>query len=282
MKISIILTVSLLACSLRAAWYWPFGSGDEDEKPRLSELVEQASLEIEDAIEASSEGDLDKALEHYRKALDELERVERENPAIIPLPEYSSLRNKRAYVNAAIDSILLEQSRDNAKAVQVTNTAELEKKFAARRLARQGGASPIPAAVPAADAERESKSEEPVKDPPAEVAAAEETPRVAKRNASMPLMSAEEIDKRLKLRPDDAKALNMRAMLEVRRGDYKAAEETLYQAIMTNPRGYHAYYNMAALILKHRPTAREAARRYYETGRNYGGPVHKGLEKEFR
>lgn len=263
-KTTSLIIVILLCNALNAAWYWPFGSDDDKpEKPKLSELVEQASIEIDDAVEAAAQGDLDKALEHYRKALQELDRVERENPAIAPLPEYSSLRNKRAYVNAAIDSILLEQSKDNAKAVQVTNTAELEKKFEARRLARKGGTSPMPAV----------KKEEPV--PPKKETKAVEAPRPT------PAFSKAEIEERLNLRPDDAKALNMRAMMEAKAGDFKAAEETLYRAIMTNPRSYHAYYNMAALILKFRPESRDAARRYYETGRNYGGPEHKMLEKEF-
>ncbi|MBO5642773.1 MAG: hypothetical protein J6S51_02010 [Kiritimatiellae bacterium] len=267
-KTTSLIIVILLCNALNAAWYWPFGSDDDKpEKPKLSELVEQASIEIDDAVEAAAQGDLDKALEHYRKALQELDRVERENPAIAPLPEYSSLRNKRAYVNAAIDSILLEQSKDNAKAVQVTNTTELEKKFEARRLARKGGKAPLPA-VKKETVKTEEKVAKVEKD---------QSPRPT----SVPTFSKAEIEERLNLRPDDAKALNMRAMMEAKAGDFKAAEETLYRAIMTNPRSYHAYYNMAALILKFRPESRDAARRYYETGRNYGGPQHKILEKEF-
>ena len=275
-KITSLILACFVCSSLYSAWYWPFGSDDsKPEKPKLSELVEQASSEIDDAVEAAAQGDLDKSLEHYRKALQELDRVERENPAIVPLPEYSSLRNKRAYVNAAIDSILLEQSKENAKAVQVTNTAELEKKFEARRLARKGGIAPLPAAKkePAQPKEEQASEKSQVNANPS----GEQRPRTT---AEATLTKAQ-IEERLALRPDDAKALNMRAMLEAREGDFKAAEETLYRAIMTNPRSYHAYYNMAALILKFRPESRDAARRYYETGRNYGGPQHKILEKEF-
>ena len=280
-----LAAAAFLAAGAQASWYWPFGGGEEKASVKLSDLVEQASLEIDDAIDAAAEGKMDEALEHYRKALDELDRVERENPAIAPLPEYASLRNKRAYVNAAIDSILLEQSRENAKAVQVTDTRELEKKFEERRRKRLGlDAPPVPAA-PAVKKEEAPKAEAAPAQPaeetrePAPQPAKEE--RKPKRKAAAAQVEKAEIDKALELRPDDAKALNMRARLEAQSGDWRAAEATLDRAIMTNPRSYHAYYNMAALILKFRPDSREAARRYYETGRDVGGPVHKGLEREF-
>ena len=62
-------------------------------------------------------------------------------------------------------------------------------------------------------------------------------------------------------------------------GDAKAAENTLDQAIRSNPRGYHAYYNMARLFIKTRGASGKAsARRYYETGRTFGGPADPELE----
>ena len=284
-----LAAAAVISAGAQASWYWPFGD-DGEEKPslKLSDLVEQASLEIDDAIDAAAEGKMDEALEHYRKALDELDRVERENPAIAPLPEYASLRNKRAYVNAAIDSILLEQSRENAKAVQVTDTRELEKKFEERRRKRLGlDAPPVPAAKPTVKEpeeeapKAEAAPEQPVDEPKEAAPQPAKEERKPKRKAAAAQVDKAEIDKALELRPDDAKALNMRARLEAQSGDWRAAEATLDRAIMTNPRSYHAYYNMAALILKFRPDSREAARRYYETGRDVGGPVHKGLEREF-
>ena len=159
-----LAAAAVLATGAQASWYWPFGGGEGKASVKLSDLVEQASLEIDDAVDAAAEGKLDEALEHYRKALDELDRVERENPAITPLPEYASLRNKRAYVNAAMDSIILEQSRENAKAVQVTDTRELEKKFEERRRKRLGlDAPPVPAAKPAARRNQRRRSRQPVR-----------------------------------------------------------------------------------------------------------------------
>lgn len=69
-KTTTLIALTLLCSHVYAAWYWPFGSDDaKEERPKLSELVEQASIEIDDAVEAAAQGDLDNALEHYRKAL---------------------------------------------------------------------------------------------------------------------------------------------------------------------------------------------------------------------
>ena len=53
------------AFSARASWYWPFGSDDKSAKPRISELIEPASLLIDSAADL---------------AMDELLRIEVENP----------------------------------------------------------------------------------------------------------------------------------------------------------------------------------------------------------
>jgi Tfp pilus assembly protein PilF len=97
-----------------------------------------------------------------------------------------------------------------------------------------------------------------------------------------PLADIEEVEKILSVKPDDAKALNLRAQIEASKGDWKSAEATLDRAIMSNPNSYYAYYNMAMLIIKFRPSSRDAARRYYETGRQLGGPVNKYLERAFK
>ena len=152
-----VFTFLLVAATIvEASWYWPFrGDDDEKEKPRFSELIEEASVEIDNAVDAAADGKYEEALEYYRKALAELERVERENPDRAPTGEFASLRNKRALVNSAIDAIILEQSRENAKAVQVTDTTELEKKFEARKRGEKRDAEPRPAAKKPAPAAKE-------------------------------------------------------------------------------------------------------------------------------
>ena len=59
------------------AWYWPFGSKEDDpSKPlRLHRLLEEANNYIEIAEDEALKGNGDGALENYRLALSELDRV---------------------------------------------------------------------------------------------------------------------------------------------------------------------------------------------------------------
>jgi len=83
-------------------------------------------------------------------------------------------------------------------------------------------------------------------------------------------------------KPNGAVALNLKAAMEARQGKLKAAEATLDQAILSNPRNHFAYYNMANLMLQVRTNDTSAARRYYETGRALGGPVDAKLEEALK
>jgi acetylglutamate kinase len=67
------------------------------------------------------------------------------------------------------------------------------------------------------------------------------------------------------------------AAAEIAKGDAKSAEKTLDLAISANPGSYYAYYNMARLMVRAKGN-KEAAKRYYETGRRYGGPKDAALE----
>ena len=67
--------------------------------------------------------------------------------------------------------------------------------------------------------------------------------------------------------------------MESAQGKYRDAESTLDQAIRSNPKSYHAYFNMARMIMKSNPANKDGARRYYETGRAMGGPRNAALEE---
>lgn len=279
-RIIVLAILTAASAAVHASWYWPFGSeGEEKEKPRFSELIEQASLEIDTATDAIADDKLDEALEHYRKALEELDRVERENPDRAPTAEFASLRNKRALVKSSMEAIILEQNRQNAKAVQVTDTTELEKRFEERRQGiRQAERDYV------AKMRGELKEEVPVAKPAAAVKPeVKKTAAAAKPAApARPKVTKEEIERMLEKNPSDVKALNLKAMMQAESGDYKAAERTLDHVIECNPKSYYAYYNMAMLLLKSHPESRDAARRYYQTGRQIGGPVNEALERTFR
>ena len=79
-------------------------------------------------------------------------------------------------------------------------------------------------------------------------------------------------------KPNGAMALNLRAAMEMKQGRFDAAEDTLDQAIMSNPRSYFAYYNLAKLLLQKDAGNKASAKRYYETGRAMGGPEDAVLE----
>ena len=256
-NVALFSVVLVLTCSSQASWYWPFGSDAVDEDaPRISELMEQASELIDEASDLAADGKIDESVGKYRKALDELDRIERENPERAKSSEFATLRNKRAYVNAAIDSMLLSQVKQNAKVVAVSDTTELEKKLAAEKKAQAEAKKPtLPATREQAMAAM-SKGD---------YAAAEE-----------------QINELLKRKPDSAAYLNLKAVLEVKRGNFAAAQTTLEKAIKVQPRSHYAYYNLADLLLRTKPGDKAVAKAYYEAGREAGGPVNTQLEEALR
>lgn len=130
-NLALIAAVIGLTCSAQAAWYWPFDFDPDstNKPPRLHRLLEKANEYIELAEDEALEGNGDKAIANYRLALGELDRVEEENPDRAESQEFAPLRNKRASCTAAIDAIRFAQVNENERAVSVTNTRELEKKW---------------------------------------------------------------------------------------------------------------------------------------------------------
>lgn len=264
--VSIFIALALGA-GASGAWYWPFSSDDE-KPPRVSELMEDASIMIDEAYDLAADGKTSEAVDKFREALAELDRIEAENPDRVKEPEFNTLKNKRATVTAAIDSLLLDEVQSNAKAISVTDTTELQKKYDAKMAAKRGGA---------ADAPRETR--------PVEEAApsAADAPR-SNLEKAMAALKAKDYDaveravsEMLSENAKDSVALNLLAAAEIAKGDAKAAEKTLDLAISANPGSYYAYYNMARLMVRAKGN-KEAAKRYYETGRRYGGPKDAALE----
>ena len=248
--------------------------------------MEPASIMIDEAYDLADDGKTSEAVEKYRAALAELDRIEAENPDRVKEPEFNTLKNKRATVTAAIDSLLLSEAQDNARAIAVSDTTELQKKYDAKH-------GKAPKTEETGDARREPESADEV----AESAGETDTPaeqtkiiEIQKKPKSKMAIALEDLAKRdfaaveltvkeiLEERPNDAAALNLKAAAEMAQGDAKAAEKTLDQAIMSNPRGYHAYYNMARLLAGHKGNV-SGAKRYYEAGRSFGGPVDARLEE---
>lgn len=274
-----------LSLGALGSWYWPFGTDDEEE-PRLADLIEPASTNIDAAADCVADGKIDEAIASYERALAELDRLEAAYPDRMETPEFTTVKTKRAYVRTAIDMLRLKQVQDNSKAVAVSDTTELEKKLAEEKAAAAKAATPatepaaeVPASAsaPAAPAPKAKPAAKPAAAP---AKALSRQQRIAKAIADGDYAAADaDIAETLRTKPNDAAALNLRAMMESAQGKYRDAEHTLDQAIQSNPKSYHAYYNMARLILKAYPDNKDGARRYYETGRAMGGPRNAALEE---
>ena len=291
MKNCLVFVVCGLIClTVRASWYWPFGD-DDDDKVRLSELIEPASILIEEASDLAAEGKVAESVEKYREALKELDRVEAENPDRIDKPEFATIKTKRAYVSATIDSLLLDQARSNARAVAVSDTTELEKRLEEERRAKReerGAKSEEKAESRKQRGEKReeggAKSEE--REQRRESGAVRTGLTLSKREAAVKAITERDfatadalIAEMLSETPNGATPLNLRAMREVADGRYREAEATLDQSIKSNPRDYVSFYNMATLVLQTQSENKRRARYYYETGRTVGGPADAQLEE---
>ena len=299
-EIAAFALAALVATGARASWYWPFGSDDtveDSRRPRLSELMEPASRLIDEATDLAEDGKSVEAVEKYRAALAALDEIEAENRAWADKPEFATLRNKRAYVNATIDSLLLRQVKSNARAVAVSDTTALERKLAEEKAGKSrpadgattDKATPKAAATDAKKDAPAAKGKASAKAPAAKAAAAAtdagSRPKTRRARAMADLAAGDlaaaeiSVSEMLAEDPEGAAALNLKAALEAARGNFMEAERALDRAIAAHPRSPFAYYNMAKLILSSRPGAVAAARRYYETGRAVGGPRDESLEK---
>ncbi len=283
-----------LSLGALGSWYWPFGSDDEEVIPRVSELMEPASTNIDAATDFEYDGKFDEAIACYAAALRALDMIEAEYPDQMKKPEFTTVKTKRAYVKTKIDTLKFLQVKENSKAVAVSDTTELEKKLAEEKAAAAKAATPAtePSAegpTPAPAAEVPASAPAPAA-PAAKPAAKRAAPapskalsrqqRIAKAIADGDYAAADaDIAETLRTKPNDAAALNLRAMMESAQGKFRDAEHTLDQAIQSNPKSYHAYYNMARLILRAYPDNKDGARRYYETGRAMGGPRNAALEE---
>ena len=295
-----------------ASWYWPFGSDEDDTKqPRISELMEPASILIDKATDFADEGKIEEAVAEYRKALAELDRIELENPERAATQKFATLRNKRAYVNSHIDTLLLEEVMKNSAQIAITDTTELEKlyekmkeeerrakeevkrKKAARK--SKGDAKFVDDKInggkdskskskdddkDSADKDKEKKeddkeSETTKKGRKARLALAVEDIEVGDFAAASAIIA-----ELLEEKPNDEAALNLRARLEMLSGDNAKAQDTLYQCIISNPQSYYAYYNMARIILAvNGKKGRKTAGEYYKMGREMGGPTDEDIEE---
>ena len=267
MQRTLLIVIAICATLFaHGAWYWPFGSKEDDpSKPlRLHRLLEEANNYIEIAEDEALKGNGDAALENYRLALSELDRVERENPDRAETAEFSPLRNKRAACVAAMDAIRFAQVNDNERAVSVTDTRELQKKWNKKHGIKEevkderGKVKDEGAPVEVKGEEGKVKDEaEPVEPPveepvakvevkpveaPAEkpVAKVEEKPetKMEVKPTEKPVAKVEEKSEKKQEIKDDSSDFKHRlktALAEVRNRDYVAADLMLEELAQERP-----------------------------------------------
>lgn len=293
------------AIPLRAAWYWPFGDDEDspDEKPRLHRLLENANDLIEQAEDAALDGNAEKSLELYNSALTNLQDVAIKNPDRADKPEFAPLRNKIAATAAAIDSIRFAQVNQNIRAVAVTDTTELQKKYDEEQAKKNGLKKPEEKKV------AKKKDDPPKKVEPATTEKPELSPQPAVE-AKKPAVPAKPVriaglDARVqtaldeiqakdyaaadllladleKERPDDLNVLILRAAAQNGLKYHLAARRTLEKAMRAHPKHYLPYYNLAYLMFKIEDEGKRSAKQYYELGRTLGGPYDERLERMCR
>ena len=317
----LISAVLLCAATAHAAWYWPFGSDEDspDRPPRLHRLLENANDLIEQAEDASLDGDAEKALELYNAALTNLVDIANQNPERAEKPEFAPLRNKIAATSAAIDSIRFAQVNQNIRAVAVTDTTELQKRYDAEQAKKKGldkvlekkeepeakkddvptkepveesvkkPAEPVPAESPPAAPPKPSAAPKSVLAPasepaPATIAVFDEKIQLAIKELKAKDYAAadlllEELEKE---RKGDLNVLILRAAAQNGMKYHLAARRTLEKAMRAHPKSYLPYYNLAYLMFKLEDEGVESARQYYELGRALGGPMDERIESRLK
>jgi len=287
---ALVLAVILSACA-QAAWYWPFPSAEDNtnKPPRLHRLLEKANDFIELAEDESLKGDADKALDYYRQALDELGRVQAENPGRAETPEFAPLRNKIATCKAAVDTIRFEQINSNIRAVSVTDTAELQRKWNKKHGIKDPDDLPAerkpPVPAPEPKEERKAPPEKP-QDSTApshgDDARNEKLRQAAEFLRTNNFKAAETLLSEMsETTPDDLNVSIMQAAAFAGTGRFYAARKALERAASSHPQSFLPHYNLAYVALE-LGEGRKAARRHYEQGRDLGGPVNEDLERRLK
>ena len=272
-KLFIFLAVACTLCA-QGAWYWPFGT-DEDSTnapPRLHRLLGPASDYIELAQDASLNGEADKAIENYRLALGELDRIEAEHPDRAETSEFAPLRLRRATCIAAIDAIRFAQVNENVRPVSVTDTTELQKRWNKAHGIEdeeEGEALPTPpkeepktAPPPEEKKPTAPPKEEPKTAPPPEekkpIAPPKEEPKTTPPpEEKKPTAPPEE--KKPAPMPADWNGRIVQAMKDLRAQDYAAADVLLESMLRDRPK------DLNALLL--RAAAQAGTKSYYAAQR---------------
>jgi tetratricopeptide (TPR) repeat protein len=128
-----VVIVSVLA----GVWGVPQVAFSKEKRPKVSELLKDANDLMSQAQTAYIDGQAKQAIELYRKALAEIERIELENVLQAASSEFAPVRFRKALCETEIDRIMLEEVNSTARTVAVTDTRGLEAKREERKKAAE-------------------------------------------------------------------------------------------------------------------------------------------------
>lgn len=284
-----ILLVVAASFDAAASWYWPFGS-DKKDPPRVSELTEKASEMMDAAADYADDGKIAEAIAEYEKAIEELDRVRGRHPDLVEQKEYASIRNKREIAVTSIGALKMSEITRNARTITVTDTTELQRKYdEKKRKAKEakgakGAKANVETKKAKGNAEKKDAGKSP--DPWDEVLKTDPKNRKARLQKANALFAKRSFNESTKILRElygenrrDVAVLMLLAAVEAATEHPKAAEVLLMLALDADSRCYQAYYNMAILIMQTRPYDKAEARRYYETGLKFGGPVNPAIDE---
>ena len=267
---AVFIAVSLARCA-HGAWYWPFGTNEDNTNapPRLHRLLEPANDYIELAQDASLNGDAEKAIENYRLALGELDRVEAEHPDRAESAEFAPLRLRRATCTAAIDAIRFAKVNENVRPVSVTDSTELQKRWnKAHGIADEEEEKPVAQPQPKEDVKPPPEEEK----PPQQEEKAPQQEEKAPQQEEKPPQQEEKVkapappppppkddEKKPAPLPTDWGARIAQATAYLRAQDYAGADVLLESMLKERPK------DMNALLL--RAAAQAGTKHYYAAQR---------------
>ena len=289
----------------------PDASWAKEKAPKVSELLKDANDLMAEASAIYQDGKAKEAIETYRKALAELDRLERENPARVTTSEFAPVRFRRALCETEIDRIMLEEMNATARTVGVTDTSALEAKRAARKKEAETNNVPEVAMKLAAkgsggdgvgaDGEKPVNVKEELEwakdmlstDQFDEVDLAlvrilKSDPDNLDARLLMALARVQQgkhgdalvvLDDILQDAPRDESALLLAAGAYAASGSYSRAMDALDKALKVNPKRPDGYYNIAWLLLEMSPGKLDEPEMYYRQAVKLGGPRDRDLER---
>ncbi|MDD4102804.1 MAG: tetratricopeptide repeat protein [Kiritimatiellae bacterium] len=216
----------------------------KEKEPKVSELLKDANELMTQAQEAYVAGEGKQAIELYRKAIDEIVRVERENPRRVSSSEFAPLRFRKALCETEIDRIMLDDVSSSARTVAVTDTSALEAKRAERKKAAE--TNNVPDVSFKLAAKTESGAQAPVAEIPedgADGAAKGEVNVADELEWAKDMLSVDRFDdaevsllKVLKAAPESRDARVLMALSRLQQGKHNDAAVVLDDLLADNPR----------------------------------------------